>query len=163
MKKSKLLSVLLSAFFTVSVLAFSACDFNGLIEDVSGIFKGEETVEKVEIFGFDVKSVKAFRNGGNITVVFRYPNFEVTGLYVDMNFTCYSALRVSERHVHHSEYPITGDSECFKMEFDEFYELLHGATQRKTYDEFIMPVFVMNAVYKSMETGEEVAVNEYKV
>ncbi|MBO5362893.1 MAG: Gfo/Idh/MocA family oxidoreductase [Clostridia bacterium] len=116
-----------------------------------------------EIFGFDVKSVKAFKNGGNITVVFRYPNFDVTGLYVDMNFTCYSALRVSQHHVHHSEYPITGESECFKIEFDEFYELMHGAKQRKTYDEFIFPVFVMNAIYKSLESGEEVAVNEYKV
>ena len=116
-----------------------------------------------EIFGFDVKSVKAFKNGGNITVVFRYPNFDVTGLYVDMNFTCYSALRVSQHHVHHSEYPITGESECFKIEFDEFYELMHGAKQRKTYDEFIFPVFVMNAIYTSLESGEEVAVNEYKV
>ena len=116
-----------------------------------------------EIFGFDVKSVKAFKKDGTITVVFRYPGFDVTGLYVDMNFTCYSALRVSQTHVHHSEYPIKEESPCFKMEFDEFYELMNGAAQRKTYDQFIFPVFVMNAINESLETGREVVVREEKV
>lgn len=116
-----------------------------------------------EIFGYDIKSVKAFKNGDKITVVFRYPNFDITGLYVNMNFTCYSACRVSEHHVFSSEYPIKEESPCFKMEFDEFYELMNGAAQRKTYKQFIAPVFVMNAVFKSLESGKEVLVNEYDV
>ena len=116
-----------------------------------------------EIFGYGVKSVKAFKNDGKLTVVFRYPTFDVTGLYVDMNFTCYSACRISEHHVRSSEYPIKEESPCFKIEFDEFYELMNGAPQRKTYAEFIAPVFVMNAVQKSLESGKEVPVNEYEI
>jgi hypothetical protein len=116
-----------------------------------------------EIFGYGVKSVKAFKNDGKLTVIFRYPTFDVTGLYVDMNFTCYSACRVSEHHVRSSEYPIKEESPCFKIEFDEFYELMNGAPQAKTYAEFIAPVFVMNAVQKSLESGKEVPVNEYEI
>ena len=117
----------------------------------------------MEIFGYDVKSVRAFRQDDKITVVFRYAGFDVTGLYVDMNFTCYSACRVSQHHVRSSEYPITVDSECFKIEFDEIYQLVNGAAQRRSYAQFIAPVFVLNAIAKSLESGKEERVNEYEV
>jgi predicted dehydrogenase len=117
----------------------------------------------MEIFGYDVKRVRAFRQDDKITVVFRYAGFDVTGLYVDMNFTCYSACRVSQHHVRSSEYPITVDSECFKIEFDEIYQLVNGAAQRRSYAQFIAPVFVLNAIAKSLESGKEERVNEYEV
>ena len=116
-----------------------------------------------EIFGFYPKSVKVFKNEEKLTVVFRYSDYDVTGLYVDQNYSCYYAMRVSENRVHGSEFPVTGESECFKLEFDGFYSLLKGGEQRLSYKDFIAPVFVMNAVKQSLESGQEVAVREFEI
>lgn len=116
-----------------------------------------------EIFGYYPKSVKAFLNEKKLTVVFRYENYDVTGLFADENYSCYYAMRVSEHHVNGNEFPIKGDSPCFKIEFDEFYELLCGGEQKKSYKDFIAPVFVMNAVNRSLADNCEVAVRRYEI
>ena len=116
-----------------------------------------------EIFGYYPKSVKAFLNEKKLTVVFRYENYDVTGLFADENYSCYYAMRVSEHHVNGNEFPIKGDSPCFKIEFDEFYQLLCGGEQKKSYKDFIAPVFVMNAVNRSLADNCEVAVRRYEV
>ena len=115
------------------------------------------------IFGYYPKSVCAFNNDGKITTVFRYADFDVTGLFTDNNYSCYYAMRVSENHVKGSEFPIVGDSPCFKIEFDEFYSLLSGAEQTRSYEDFIAPVFVMNAVNRSLFGGGEVEVRGFKI
>lgn len=116
-----------------------------------------------EIFGYYPKSVKAFLTDKKLTVVFRYDSFDITGLFADENYSCYYAMRVSEHHVNGSEFPIKGDSPCFRIEFDEFYQLLCGDEQKKSYKEFIAPVFVMNAVNRSLADNCEVSVRSYEV
>ena len=115
------------------------------------------------IFGYYPKSVKAYLNGNNLTVIFRYDNYDVTGLYTNENYSCYYAMRVSEKHVRGNEFPITAESPCFKLEFDEFYQLLCGSEQKRSYKDFIAPVFVLNAVNRSLEGNCEVNVREYEV
>ena len=51
----------------------------------------------------------------------------------------------------------------FKAEFDEFYSLLKGGEQRLSYEDFIAPVFVMNAVNQSLESKREVVVREFEI
>ena len=114
------------------------------------------------IFGFYPESVKAFENDGKITVVFRYKDYDVTGLFVDGNYIYY-AMRCSVDGVQGSEFPITGESPCFRAEFDEFYDLLNGGKQKKSYSDFIAPVFVMNAVKRSMDGGKEEKVNKFEL
>lgn len=114
------------------------------------------------IFGFYPDSVKAFVNGGNITVVFRYKDYDVTGLFTDGNYIYY-AMRASEKSVKGSEFPITGESPCFRIEFDEFYDLLKGGEMKKSYSDFIAPVFVMNAVKRSIDSGKEEKVNKFEL
>lgn len=116
-----------------------------------------------EIFGYYPRSVNAFVNAEKITVVFRYADYDVVGLFVDGNYSCYYAMRVSENHVKGSEFPITGDSPCFKIEFDEFYSLLSGGEQRRSYEDFIAPVFIMNAINRSINDGREIAVKGFKI
>lgn len=115
------------------------------------------------IYGYYPNRVHAFLNGKALTVIFRYEGFDITGLYADENYSCYYAMRVSEHHVNGSEFPIKGDSPCFKTEFDEFYQLLCGESQKKSYKDFIAPVFVMNAVKRSLEEHCEVEVKRYEV
>ena len=119
-------------------------------------FYSQHLVEIVgHIFGRYPKSVKAYLNGEKLTVVFRYETFDVMGLFTDNNYSCYYAMRISEHHVNGSEFPINGQSPCFQIEFDEYYKLLMGEEQKISYQDFIAPVFVMNAIVRSMESGKE--------
>lgn len=112
-----------------------------------------------EIFGYYPKSVKAFQNGGNITVIFRYEEYDVVGLYTD-GYYSYYAERSSENGVHGENYTLEN---CFKREFDEFYSLLCGEEQRRSYEDFIAPVYVMNAIKRSLDSGKEELVNGYEI
>ena len=112
-----------------------------------------------EIFGFYPKSVQAFQNGSNITVVFRYEEYDIVGLYTEGAYSYY-AERSSEEGVHGENFPL---DICFKKEFDEYYSLLCGGEQKKSYEDFIAPVYVLNAIKRSLDSGKEETVNRYKI
>lgn len=112
-----------------------------------------------EIFGYYPKSVKVFQNGNVITVIFRYADYDTVGLYTEGCYSYY-AERSSEKGVHGENFPL---DICFKAEFEEFYSLLCGEEQTRSYKDFIAPVFVLNAIYRSIQSGEEVMVKEYEV
>ncbi|MBQ4137877.1 MAG: Gfo/Idh/MocA family oxidoreductase [Clostridia bacterium] len=111
------------------------------------------------IFGKYPRSVKAYAAGKQISVVFRYQDFDVTGEYIEHGYSLYSAFRVSETKITGSQLTLA-DNPCFHTEFDEFYKLLCGEKQSGSYKDFIAPVFVMNAIVRSLESGNEEKVNE---
>lgn len=115
------------------------------------------------IFGYYPKSVRAFKNGNNVTVIFRYDEYDVTGLYTNDCFSCYYAMRSAETKVCGNEFTVNGDSPCFSIEFEEFYALLSGGEQKISYRDFIAPVFVMNAINRSLEENCEVTVRSFEV
>jgi len=110
-----------------------------------------------EIFGYYPKSVQAFQNGGNITAVIRYEQYDIVALYTDGCYNYY-AERSSEKGVHGENFPL---EICFQAEFDEYYALLCGGEQKKAYEDFIAPVFVMNAIKRSLDSGKEEAVHTF--
>lgn len=112
-----------------------------------------------EIFGYYPKSVQAFKNGDAITVVFRYEGYDTIGLYTEGHYNYY-AERSSAEGVHGEAIVLT---DCFKLEFDEFYGLLCGDEQRRSYQDLIAPVFVLNAINRSIDSGKEEKVNEYTI
>lgn len=112
-----------------------------------------------EIFGFYPKTVRAFQNGGIITVVFRYADYDIVGLFTE-GYYSYYAERSSENGVHGEVFPL---EICFQTEFDEYYSLLCGGAQKKSYEDFIAPVFVLNAIQRSLDSGKEECVNEFKL
>ena len=114
------------------------------------------------IFGYYPESVKAYKNAEKITVVFRYKDYDVTGLYVDKN-NLYYAMRIAENGIHGEELPINELNPCFKMEFNSFYGLLCGEKQRLSYEDFIAPVFVLNAIQRSLDSGNEEKINKFEV
>ena len=114
------------------------------------------------IFGYYPESVKAYKNAEYITVVFRYKDYDVTGLYVDKN-NLYYAMRIAENAVHGEELPINEFNPCFKAEFNSFYGLLRGEKQRVSYEDFIAPVFVLNAIQRSLDSGNEEKINKFEV
>ena len=54
-------------------------------------------------------------------------------------------------------------TECFVRELDEFCELLRGGAQKVDYKDFIAPVFVLNAIARSLASGREEPVHEVEV
>jgi len=104
-----------------------------------------------ELFGYAVKSVQVFRNGKAYTCVFRYDKFDITGTFMDRNYVYYAGISC-EKDCVGGVYDLRS---CDEKEFDAYYHILTGGEQKESYDEFIMPVFIMNAVYRSMESGKE--------
>lgn len=121
-------------------------------------FYAQHLVEMVcEIFGRYPVSVTAKQNGKQVHVLFHYENYDCVGLFCDEKYLYY-ALRTSETDTKGSVIPIT--SAWFYEEFKEFYEILCGKPQAHTYKDFISPVFIMNAIERSLNSGKEELVNE---
>ena len=124
-------------------------------------FYAQHLVEMVlEVFGRYPKSVKAFNSKReDKTVVFRYEDCDVTALYTENSYTYY-AVRVATEENSGGAVSLDG---CFAAEFREFYDLLEGNGQIMSYEDFIAPVFVMDAIEESLKSGEEVFIKEYRV
>ena len=72
-------------------------------------------------------------------------------------------MRIAENGVHGEKLPINGSNPCFRVEFAGFYGLLHGEKQRLSYEDFIAPVFVLNAIQRSLDSGKEEKVNKFEL
>ncbi len=119
-------------------------------------FYAQHLVEMVcEIFGRFPLSVTAKENGGQIHVLFHYEDYDCVGLFCDNNYYYY-ASRMAESDVQSFIIPSTED--WFYEEFKEFYGILSGEAQTATYEEFISPVFIMNAIQRSLLSGKEEAI-----
>ena len=123
-------------------------------------FYAQHLVEMVsEIFGRFPLSVTARQNGSQIHVLFHYADYDCVGLFCDRNYTYY-ASRMAESGT--SSFDITASSKWYYGEFEEFYKLLTGEAESAPYKEFIAPVFVMNAIERSLESGREENI-EYRI
>ena len=119
-------------------------------------FYAQHLVEMVcEICGRFPLTVTAKENGGQLHVLFRYEDYDCVGLFCDNNYYYY-ASRMAESDVQSFVIPSTED--WFYEEFKEFYGILSGAEQAVTYEEFISPVFILNAIQRSLVSGTEEAV-----
>ena len=124
-------------------------------------FYAQHLTEMVcEIFGRFPSSVLAKQNGKQIHVIFRYEDHDCVGLFCDKNYVYY-ASRMAEESTKSFEIPVTND--WFYEEFKEFYGILSGKAQATAYDEFISPVFIMNAIERSLESGQEEPVRKIEL
>ena len=58
---------------------------------------------------------------------------------------------------------IPSSNDWFYKEFKEFHDILNGAEQSTSYEEFISPVFIMNAIERSLESGKEEPLNKIEI
>ena len=124
-------------------------------------FYSQHLVEMLSVlFGAYPKSVKAYRQGETLTVIFRYAEYDVIGLYTEHS----KHYAVSVSFVNETMTSVASiGNDCFVREFDEFCELLEGGEQKISYKDFIAPVFVLTAIDRSLASGKEEAVNTYEV
>ena len=116
-------------------------------------FYAQHLVEIVcEIFGSFPEKVRTSRTANGLTVIISYADYDVVGYYME-DITDYFAGRMFEEG--NTAENIIVDSECFIEEFEHFHELLHGGKTRIDKKMFIAPVFIMNAIMVSLESGKE--------
>ena len=120
-------------------------------------FYSQHLVETVlTAFGKDVKKVFASQNGMAVNVVFRYDGFDVLGTYPEEANVYFIAATLASG-MESRKIELQGAA---KKEFDEFYNVLNGGEMTFTYNEFIKPVFTIDAIMKSMETNQWVDIRE---
>ena len=113
------------------------------------------------IFGKYPKSVKAYKSGIKTTVIFRYEDYDVTGLFVENNYV-YHATRHAEKSVKGDKVCSGAGNDWIYAEFKDYYNLLSGGESGVSKEDFVAPVFVANAVLRSINSGKEEAVHEIK-
>ena len=109
-----------------------------------------------EIFGFYPSSVKAFVNENVINCTVRYDEYDVNLVYVGGEYSYYAGINC-EKNAVFEKYSLDGS---FEKEFDTFYKLLCGGEQPESYEDFIAPVFIMNAIDRSIKNGTEEKINK---
>lgn len=108
-----------------------------------------------DIFGGYPKTVQAFPKGNNINCLIRYEDFDVNITFTEGNNLYYAGISC-ENDVVGGTYGFDG---CFEREFLEFYDLLTGKPQKQSYEDFFAPVYVFNAIERSLKSGGEETVN----
>ena len=124
-------------------------------------FYAQHLVEMMgEIFGRYPLSVMAKETDGNLHVLFHYENYDCIGFYCNEKYV-YFASRMAENAV--TSFDIEQTDDWFYQEFSEFYELLSGKECTTDHQDFIAPVFVMNAIERSLKSGKEEKVHEFEI
>ena len=109
------------------------------------------------IFGTSVKAVRAERNEKTLDFYAYYDSFTVKGTYIEKGK--YYTASVYGYKSSRSEI-LNFTPESFSHEMNDMHDLLSGGEMKKTYEDFIAPVFVMNAIVRSLESGEKESLNE---
>lgn len=131
----------------------------GSNEKYGGFFFYSQHLVQVmcEIFGYYPESVKMYEKNEVLTYVARYSDYDIVGEFVEGNFTYYVSASL-EKDIIGDTFLV--DASCFAVEFEEFYKLLNGEAQRQSYEEFIAPIFILNAMQRSIESGKEEKINK---
>ena len=115
-------------------------------------FYAQHLVQMVcEVFGYFPWAVRTCKTGKQVTCTLRYENCDVTAMYVDGNYLYYASV-CFPKSVEGEKFTTDGAP---SLEFGDFYHLLQGEPQPQSYAAFFAPVFIMNALHRSLETGLE--------
>ena len=124
-------------------------------------FYSQHLVQMMQaVFGYYPKTVKAYTSGAAVNVVVRYDEYDVFLNFVDMNFKYFISASLKDGVVSYTE-PDT--SKIFQLEFMDFYTILCGGEPRQSLKDFIAPVFVLEAIERSLKSGSEESVEEIKI
>ncbi len=112
-------------------------------------------------YGWFPTSVFTKWNGQTATTIFHYPDYDIVGLHTESCWR-YSITHHAFGEVRHADCPLSG-SNCFFAEFHEFYRVLSGEAPHNTEEEIIAPVFILNAMARSIASGKEEPVRTFTI
>ena len=110
----------------------------------------------ITAFGKDIKSILACENGGNLIAIARYDGFDVVMDFVQNGY--YTATAYFER------------GNCVKTpcldtiyaaELEQFINMVRSGKSSLDIGELTQPVYILNAIEKSLNEKREVALSEF--
>ena len=110
------------------------------------------------IFGYDPVSVYAQRHEGRVTAIFHYPDYDITGHFVE-GTGLYSAAAYGTLANRQSAIDI---SACYALEAANFARMLRTGQADQPMNEMLRPVEVLNALEKSYLSGQVATLDDYK-
>lgn len=120
-------------------------------------FYGNHLAEMVmTVFGYDIKSVRASLHNGSITVCTKYDDFQVTLNYVDC-WGKYTGVLYFEKGTIARD---IDDSLGYRLGFEKLVEMLRSGKRPFPLEHLLIPTVFLNAVEKSIKTGNEVFLKE---
>ena len=108
-----------------------------------------------EVFGHDVESILAVGREDAATFIARYADYDVTGHYGSYS---YSATIYEKTQTYHKN--ISTRPDLYLSEFRRFEHMVRTGGMPESYEELITPVFILNAIKESLDTGKEVKVRK---
>jgi len=103
------------------------------------------------IYGEGVVAVRATKTDGCVTLDAYYDNYTVVGTYLE-KISYYATTVYGSECVRHEQLVFTPKS--FRHEMNDMYDLLLGKDMKKSYESFIKPVYIMNAILRSIDSGK---------
>ncbi len=115
----------------------------------------------LEVFGQDVKAVSALKAGTTIGLVAQYPEFTVTGSFLQKSVGYFTEI-FCEKGRKSLCHELSGETvyRDTKLEAFTFFDLVKGGEMKESYADVFRPVFLLDAIQKSYESGKVVEVSD---
>ncbi len=104
------------------------------------------------VFGYNPESVYASLNKNDVTVIAKYDNYSVSNHFGDGTKTYFAAAYAKTS----ADARVINIETCYKSECDIFATMLRTRRMDSSYAELIAPVYYIDAVKRSYETGAPV-------
>ena len=105
----------------------------------------------ITLFGGDVLEVSAVRQGRDVGIVANYRDYPITGSYVSTGGH-FAATVYAENGIFTE--PCELHSYAFERQLDDMHDLLAGGAMKESYDDFIRPVFILEALEASLKSSK---------
>ncbi len=105
----------------------------------------------ITLFGGDVLEVGAMQQEKNVGIVAKYRDYPITGSYVSAGGH-FAATVYAENGIFTE--PCELRSYTFERQLDDMHDLLAGGEMKESYDDFIRPVFILEALDASLRSGK---------
>ena len=105
----------------------------------------------ITIFGGDVLEVSAVQQGKDVGIIAKYRDYPITGSYIS-GCGHFAAAVYAEKGVFTE--PCELRSYAFERQLDDTHDLLEGGPMKESYDDFIRPVFILEALDASLKSGK---------
>jgi len=108
-----------------------------------------------EVFGLFPESVYANKNGCTVNCTVSYADYDVALSYVDGNYNYYACLSADKG----CDGGVVTMDGIFEKEFACFNSILRGESESEELNGFFAPVYIMNAIERSISSGEKEKIN----
>ena len=126
-------------------------------------FYAQHLVEMVcAVFGYYPDYVSAAMSDKAVTAVIEYGDIHVTAHFIEKSYKYYIG-RFTDKDTEMIDISDDPADERTYTEVSEFCEMIRGGKGRESREDFIAPVFVMDAIVEAYESGRRVAVKKYCV